>query len=193
MNRKVLIALGAILIVAAGALYYFKFRPASAQAQPDPAIQISIALGALERSESHRLTTDQIQKILPLLRVLRDTHPGDVEASRSLAQAIRAELTSDQLAEIERLRTEAQARRDQGSDQQPPPRRRNPGGPGPGFGPGPGGPTIIGPGPGGPGGPAGPGVGPGGATPQSRAEVRARARQALLSRLIRFLERRLQE
>ena len=173
MKRNVLLTVGVVLIVAAGALAYLRFRPGSAQAQPDPAVQIAVALGALERSDSFQLSPDQIRIILPLLRVLRDTNPDDVEASRALATAIRNALTPEQLAEIERLREQAQTRRENP--------RRAPGGGGPGFGPG-------APGQGGPG---GPGAGPGAANPQTRAELRTRARQALLSRLIRFLERRL--
>ncbi|HEV8354137.1 MAG TPA: hypothetical protein VGR24_08065 [bacterium] len=175
MKRKVLIAVIALVVIGVGALAYFKLRPrAAAQAQQDPALAIAIALTALERSESHQLTDEQIRTVLPLLRVLRDTDPNETEVSRALVASIRKVLTPEQLAALEEMRQEAQARRDQGGVPGPQRPRRGPGGPGVG-----------------PGGPGAPGLGPGAATPEARAAFRRQARQALLSRLIRRLENRL--
>ncbi|MGH2348853.1 MAG: hypothetical protein ACRDFT_05245 [bacterium] len=167
MNLRVLVAGIAVLVVALGAFAYVKLRPGSVQAQQDPALQIALALTALERSESHQLTEEQIKTVLPLLRVLRDTDPSNTEVSRALVVSIRKVLTPEQLAALEQMRQEAQARRDQdgGPGVQRP--RRGPGGPGL------------------------PGVGPGAADPQARNALRAQARQALLARLIRRLENRL--
>jgi len=174
MKRNTLILVVAVVVVAAGVFAYLKFRPrATAQAQQDPALAIALALTALERSESHQLTDQQVRTILPLLRVLRDTDPNEIEVSRALAASIRQALSPEQLAAIEEMRRVAQARRDQGGAQGSQGPRRGPGAPG--FGPG---------------GPGAPGIGPGGATPEARAAFRRQARQALLARLIRRLERR---
>jgi hypothetical protein len=181
MKRPLLIA-GLILVVAAGGvLAYAQFRPRPMQpARGDPGIAAAVAVGALLRSEAHRLTAAQITAVLPLLRVVRDTDPNDVEASRALADEIMRIFTPEQRAELTRLREQAQARRAE---------RR-----GPGSGPGqrrPG--SRLGPGgPGSPGGPGGPGFAPEvpglqggpGAGMGSRAEFRRR----LLDRLIRRLE-----
>jgi hypothetical protein len=171
LNRKALVAVIIVVVVAVGAFAYFKLRPrATAQGQQDPALQVALALTALERSESHQLSDDQIRTVLPLLRVLRDTNPDNADVTRALVTSIRKVLTPEQLAALEQMRVEAQARRDQdgGPGLQRP--RRGPGGPGQGLAPG----------------------GPGGApNPQTRAAFRAQARQAILSRLILRLENRL--
>lgn len=168
MKRSLIIA-GLVLVVAAGGvLAYAEFRPRPAPARGDPAIAVAVAVGALVRSETRRLSGAQVATVLPLLRVLRDTDPNDVEASRALAEEITRVFTAEQRAELARLREEAQVRREERQAQGGAPgsgRRRT----GPGFGPG---------GAGGPGGPGGaPGV-------RSRAELRRR----LLDRLIRRLE-----
>ena len=165
MKRALIIA-GLILVLAAGGvLAYTRFKSPPAPARGDPAIAVGVALGALLRSETHRLTGEQIAAVLPLLRVLRDTDPNDVEASRALAEEITRVFTSEQRAELARLREQARARR----------RERQAQGGGPGAGGRRSGPGFA---PGGPGGPeAAPGV-------RSRAELRRR----LLDRLIRRLE-----
>ncbi len=178
MKRNVIIGIVVLVVAAAGAFVYFRQRARStAQAQQDPALQIALALTALERSGTYALTTDQIKSVLPLLRVLRDTDPNDAEASRALAESIRKILTPEQTAALTQMRQEAQSRRQQGGGQGFQGPRRGPGGPGVG-----------------PGGPGGPGFGPGGPAGQNaqgRAAFRAQARQILLGRLIRHLESRL--
>ncbi len=164
--KRIVIAIVGVAVIAAGVFAYLRFRPSSsAQAQPDPALQIAVALSALERSDQP-LAVEQIKAVLPLLKVLRDTDPNDVEVSRALADSIRKILTPEQLAAIERMRQEAQARRQQGGQGTQGPRRGTGGPGGPGFGPGPGG-------------------------AQERAAFRAQARQFILTRLIRRLENRL--
>ena len=113
--KRVLIVAGLILVLAAGGvLTYVRFRPAPAvPARGDPAIAVAVAVGALLRSETHRLTGDQIAAVLPLLRVLRDTDPNDVEPSRALAAEITRVFTAEQQAELARLREEARARREE--------------------------------------------------------------------------------
>ncbi|HEY3249086.1 MAG TPA: hypothetical protein VGK88_12465 [bacterium] len=163
MKRGVVIGIIAMVVAAAGVLAYVKLRPGQAvQGQQDPALQIAVALAALERSDT-ALTVEQITVVLPLLKVLRDTDPNDTEASKALADSIRKVLTSEQLATIDRMRQEAQARRQQGGQGFQGPRR----------------------------GPGGPGFAPGGTGAQGRASFRAQARQVLLTRLIRRLESRL--
>src|SRR3972149_5356280 len=112
--RRVLIVVGFILVFAAGGiLAYARFRPRPAPARADPAIAAAGAVGALLRSEIHRLSGEQIAAVLPFLRVLRDTDPNDAEASRALAEEITRVFTSEQRAELARLREEARARREE--------------------------------------------------------------------------------
>ena len=109
--KRVLIVAGLILVVAAGVLTYAQFRPRPAPARGDPAVAVAVAVGALLRSEAHRLSGEQVAAVLPLLRVLRDTDPNDLEASRALAEEITRTFTAEQRAELARLREEARARR----------------------------------------------------------------------------------
>ena len=156
--KRVLIVAGLILVFAAGVLTYAQFRPRPAPARGDPAVAVAVAVGALLRSEAHRLSGEQVAAVLPLLRVLRDTDPNDLEASRALAEEITRTFTAEQRAELARLREEARTRREERQGQ-----GGRPAAPGPGVGPGGAG--------------APPGV-------RSRAELRRR----LLDRLIRRLE-----
>lgn len=107
--RWVLAGAAAILIAIAGISIYGRMTPAPVAARGDPAVLVATALAALERSDDP-LTDEQRDAVLPLLRVLRDVDPAEVEPSRALAQAIMDALSSDQRAEIERLREEARAR-----------------------------------------------------------------------------------
>ncbi len=107
---RVLIAAGVILIGIAGVIIYGRITPRPVAPRPDPAVLVATALTALERSDAYRLSETQVAAILPLLRVLRDTDPAEVEPSRALAQEIIGMLSGDQRAEIERLRVEAQRR-----------------------------------------------------------------------------------
>jgi hypothetical protein len=112
MKRSLIVAGLVLLVAAGGVLAYAEFRPRPVQpARGDPAIAAAVSVGALLRSETHRLSAEQIAAVLPLLRVLRDTDPNDVEASRALADEIMRTFTTEQRAELTRLREEAQARR----------------------------------------------------------------------------------
>lgn len=166
MKRSFVIAVVVVAIIAAGAYAYTQFQPGPVQAQRgDPAIAIATTIRVLERSEQYRLTQEQVKEILPLLKVLRDTDPNDAEASRALAEQVRATFTPAQRAEIERVRDEARRQR-QSTD----PERSGPGRPGAGRGFGP------------------PGGSQGGS---DRGFSRAEFRQRMLSRLIERLESRL--
>lgn len=124
----------------------------------DPALRVAAAVLALGRGGEEPLSVEQARKILPLMKVLRDTSPEDRAASQALADEVLAILTPAQRAALERLREQAQDRAGQ---------RGQPGGP-PGSGPG------------------DPGAGQGGAPPDPsrRAEFRRRA----IDRAIRLLE-----
>jgi hypothetical protein len=163
MKRPVLISSVVLVLAVGGVLAYRQFagRPAQPQ-RGDPALATVTAIRFLQRSE-HPLTPEQIKAVLPLMKVLRDTDPNDVEASRSLAEQIRVVFTPEQNAELEQAREEALQRRRSGEG-----RRRGADRPrgARGFGP-----------PGGGGGPGG----------FNRAEFR----QRMLSRLIQQLESQL--
>lgn len=171
LKRPLVIAGILLLLAAGGVVAYTRLRPQPATARGDPALTVALAINTLERSGTYRLTDEQVAAVLPLLRVLRDADPNDVEASRALAQEIMRQLTPEQRAGLERIRETARQRRQEQGGQGP----RARGGPGAGgFRPG---------GPGGPGG-VGPGGGPGPVGGRSRAEIRRR----VLGRLIEVLE-----
>jgi len=86
----------------------------------DPALRVALAIVALERSQEHRLTREQAGKILPLLKVLRDTRAEDREVAEAIADQVQGVLTPEQRAALQKLREEARER------------VRRPGGPGPG-------------------------------------------------------------
>lgn len=115
-----LVIAGVILVLAAaGILAYSRPTPNPVAARADPAVMVANAVGVLMRSETHALTGEQIASILPLLRVLRDTDPNDMEVSRALAREISSMLTPEQRAEVERMREEARQRREaQGGQEQ---------------------------------------------------------------------------
>jgi hypothetical protein len=98
MRRTSIIAGTILLILVVGGLAaYLRFRPSplTETQQGDPALMLAIALGALERSPDAtvRLRPEQVKRMLPYLRVLRDTGPSDVEASRALVDQVRSLLT----------------------------------------------------------------------------------------------------
>ena len=164
MKRPVIVAAIILVLAVGGVLAYRQFRGRPVQGQRgDPAIAAASAIRVLERS-GHPLTTEQVQTVLPMMKVLRDTDPNDVEASRALAEQIRVVFTREQHAELEQAREEALQRRQSregrgpGTDRQRGPR---------GFGP--------------------PSRGQGGPGGFNRAEFR----QRILSRLIQQLESRL--
>lgn len=138
---KLLIVLGVIAVGMAGIFSYLRFRPQPAAARVDPAVMVASALSVLERSEEHGLTDEQVEDVLPLLRVLRDLDPAEAEPARVLARSIMEVLTPEQRAEIERRRARAQARREPGGG---PPSRAQRVGPGPSGPQAPGGVRVRG-------------------------------------------------
>ncbi|MGH2371882.1 MAG: hypothetical protein ACRDIC_00165, partial [bacterium] len=114
---------------------------------------------------------EQIVKILPFLRALKDVPPSDGEAAAVIARAIREVFTPEQQAALEEARRRFQERVRAGGG---PPGAGLGGGGGDGEGGG------LGPGRGGPGGGQGP------ISDEQRAQFRTRA----FERMIRSLERR---
>jgi len=164
VKRTAIIAIVVVTLAIGGVLAYRQFRGRPVQAQRgDPAVAAATAVRVLERSE-HPLTAEQVKTVLPMMRVLRDTDPNDVEASRALAEQIRVVFTPEQHAELAQAREEAFQRRQSREGRRPGADRR---GGAPGFGP--------------------PGRGQGGPGGFNRAEFR----QRMLSRLIQQLESRL--
>lgn len=111
MKRPLVIISGILIVLVAGLIVYVHpwARPASQQA--DPAIVIAFSVGVLERDPSIQLSADQVKRMLPYLRVLRDTDPSDLEASRALADEIRTILTPAQREALGRLRERIRGQR----------------------------------------------------------------------------------
>ncbi|HXF81468.1 MAG TPA: hypothetical protein VNN19_01750 [bacterium] len=104
-------ALGLVLAGMLGVAGYLRPRPQPIAARADPVAGVLAAVVLLERTPEHRLSGEQLQTVLPLLRVLRDLDPSDVEPARALARAIMDTLTPAQREVIQRARQEARAGR----------------------------------------------------------------------------------
>jgi hypothetical protein len=160
-----------VLIVAAGAgIYRARAKPeAQPQRARDPGVAVLLAIRTLERTPDTRLTPEQIARIVPFVKALKDMPASDTDAAAVIARAVRDAFTPEQQAALEEARTRVQERlRGQGA-----PRSASSGGEG---GP-PGGAAIAGPG----------GAGPAAFTDEQRAQMRARS----FERMIRYLERRM--
>ncbi|MGH2376291.1 MAG: hypothetical protein ACRDIC_22870 [bacterium] len=171
-KRWIWIAVAAAAIVlAGGGLYLTRGRPtARPERQRDPGLAIVLSIRTLERTPETRLSKEQIVKILPFLRALKDVPPSDGEAAAVIARAIREVFTPEQQAALEEARRRFQERVRAGG-----------GPPGAGFGGGDGEGGGLGAGRGG-----GLGGGQGPISDEQRAQFRTRA----FERMIRSLERR---
>ncbi|MDR7537802.1 MAG: hypothetical protein QN183_15795 [Armatimonadota bacterium] len=161
------IGVALVVVVLVGGAYYTRAKPqAPPQRAADPGLAVILALRTLERDPSTRLTKEQIERILPFVKALKDIPPSDAEAAAVIARAVRDLLTPAQRAALEearrRFRQRAQA-------------------PGARAGRAPGADGEEG------GGPPG-GGGPLALSDDERAQMRMRAFQ----RMIRYLERRMQ-
>ncbi len=181
-NRWIWIGVAAAAIVLAGGAFYLtRSRPAARPERArDPGLAIVLSIRTLERTPETRLTKEQIAKILPFVRALKDVPPSDAEAAAVIARGIRETFTPEQQAALEEARRRFQERARGGAQA---------GGPG-GGGP-PGGGVGSGGGDGEGGGLSGgrvrgPGGGPGAISDEQRAQFRTRA----FERMIRYLERR---
>jgi hypothetical protein len=162
--------IAAAVVLAAGGVYYTRGQPVAEPPRPrDPGLTVLFAIRTVERTDETRLSKEQIAKILPFVKALKDV-PASDDAGVIIARAIRDTFTVEQKAVLETARQQFQSRGRQ------PQQRAAPGGVGGGEGEGPGA------------GPAGAG-GPGGAggSDEQRAQVRARA----FERMILYLERRM--
>jgi hypothetical protein len=160
----------AAVVLAAGGAYYTRGQPAGGPVRSrDPGLAVLFAIRTIERSDDTRLSREQIARILPFVKALKDVPPAD-EAGAIIARAITDAFTPAQQAALEEARRQFQSRGRQ-------PQGALPGGMGGGDGAGPVGGAPSG------GGPAGPGI-----TDEQRAQFRTRA----FERMIRYLERRMQ-
>jgi len=158
-----------VVVLAVGGVYYTRGQQGAATPQRprDPGLTVLFAIRTLERTDETRLSKEQIVRVLPFVKALKDVPVAD-DAGAIIARAIRDTFTPEQKAALETARQQFQSRA-----QQPQ------GGPPGGVGGGEGGPTA---------GPAGAGSAPGsGVSDEQRAQFRARA----FERMIRYLERRI--
>lgn len=180
-RRWMWVGIATILIVLiGGGVYYTRSRPvAQPQRTRDPGFLVVLSIRTLERTPETRLTKEQIAKILPFVKALKDVLPSDAEAAAIIAQAVRDTFTPEQQAALEEARKRFQERmRGQGAQAG--------GGFGGGGGEG-GGDVPAGGGGAGVGRFPGAGGGPGGGlSDEQRAQLRSRA----FERMIRYLERR---
>lgn len=172
-RRWMWMSLAALLIVVVGGgVYYARRTPAAQPAQRprDPGLAVILAIRTLERTPETRLSKEQVARILPFVKALKDVPPSDAEAAVVIARAVRDTFTPEQRAALEEARRRFLER------------QRAQGGP---AGAAPGGDAAggedIGP-------PRGLGAlgGPGAISDEQRAQFRTRA----FERMIRYLERR---
>ncbi|MGQ0550081.1 MAG: hypothetical protein ACT4PY_10495 [Armatimonadota bacterium] len=167
-------AAAAVIVLAGGGLYLTRSRPAArSERQRDPALAIVLSIRTLERTPETRLSKEQIAKILPFIRALKDVPPTDTEAATVIARAVREVFTPEQQTALEEARRRFQERVRAGGG----------GPPGGGFGGGGGEGEGGGPAP-------GSGRGPGGGRGEISDEQRAQFRTRAFERMIRYLERR---
>ncbi len=105
--KRTWVAPGIILVALAlaGAVYFW-LLPTLAPQQSDLAIALAASLRALDRYPELALTPEQVKRIVPLLRVLRDTDPGDLGVTRALVEEIHNLLTPEQRAVSARIQEE---------------------------------------------------------------------------------------
>jgi len=157
--------IAAVVVLAAGGVYYTRGQPVAEPPRPrDPGLTVLFAIRTVERADGTRLSKEQIAKILPFVKALKDVPTSD-DAGVIIARAIRDTFTAEQKAALEAARQQFQAR---GRQQQ---QGAAAGGVGEGG-------PVAGPA----GGPAGAGI-----SDEQRAQFRARA----FERMIRYLERRM--
>ncbi len=166
----ILVAAAVVAVAWAGVYYYARSRPAAQPQRPrDPGFLVILSIRTLEREPETRLSREQIARVLPFIKALKDVPLSDTEAAMAIVRAVREVFTPEQRAALEEARKRFQEQaRAQGI----------PGGQGAGGGAGPGGGAV-----GGPGG-AGGGVG-------LTDEERAQRRLQTFERMIRYLERRM--
>lgn len=159
-----------VAMVGGGFYYYARSRPAVQTQRPrDPGFLVVLAIRTLEREPETRLSREQIAKVLPLIKALKDVPLSDTEAAVAIAGAIRQVFTPKQRTALEEARQRFQERARAGGI---------PGGPGAGVRGPLGGGAVGGPG------------GAGGGTGLTDEERAARRRQ-MFERMIRYLERRM--
>jgi uncharacterized membrane protein YgcG len=166
----------AVFVLAGAGFYYARGRPGAEAPTPrqrDPGIAVLFALRTLDREPATRLTGEQIAKILPFVKALKDVPTSDAAAATAIARAVRDVFTPAQVAALEEARRRFQDRQREGG-----------GASGVGGG--------VGGGEGGGVGAAGSGAAPGGQrTGQISDEQRNEFRRRAFERMIRSLERRM--
>lgn len=169
-SRWTSVGIAALLIVLVGGGVYYTRNQTAAQPQRarDPGFGVILAIRTLERSPETQLSKEQIARILPFVKALKDIPTTDAEATAVIAKTVTDTFTPAQKAALEEARTRfLERQRSAGAQAGGPPGAS-------GEGAGVGGP---------PGASAGPGAGP---TDKQRAQFRMRT----FERMIRYLERR---
>lgn len=164
------VTVAVVVMVGAGVYYYARSRPAAQPQRPrDPGLMVILSIRTLDRDPETRLTREQIARVLPFIKALKDVPVSDADAAMAIAGAVRGVFTPRQRAALEEARKRLVER------------VRSQGVPGVTGGQGAGGAGF------------GAGLGQGGAgagegiTDEERAQRRART----FERMIRYLERRM--
>ncbi len=94
-----------LIVVAAGGFYVIRGRRAAPVTRAvDPGLAVAVAVRVLERNPTTRLSPEQVAKVLPLLKALKDVPPTDAEAAAAIARAVRDTFTPAQVAALEEAR-----------------------------------------------------------------------------------------
>lgn len=116
-QRGIWIALAAAAIVLAGGGIYLTRTRSTAQPerQRDPGMAVLASIRALEATPEGRLSSEQVNKILPFIKALKDVPQSDAEAAAVIAEAVRQTFTPAQQAALEESRRRLQERRRAGA------------------------------------------------------------------------------
>jgi hypothetical protein len=185
VNKRlwVLVAV-AVAVLAGGGYYYSQMSRGAGVAQQAPrtrdvGLGVLLAIRTLEREPETQLSREQVGKVLPFVKALKDVPASDADAAGAIARSIRDVFTPKQQAALEAAR--------RGSQQGGSSAGRGDTGPGEGAGDGAG--DGAGPRRGGGGRSANRARGgPGGVSEEQRNEFRTRS----FDRMIRYLERRME-
>ncbi len=181
-SRWMWVGIAAIVIVLVGGGVYYsrsQFTPQPQRAR-DPGFGLILSIRTLEGEPETQLSKEQIAKVMPFVKALKDIPTSDAQAITVIVRAVTDTFTPAQKAALEEAQKRFQERqRSQGAQAGGPPGAGSP----PGAGGAPGSGEGVGPG-----GPSGARAGSGAAlSDEQRAQLRTRT----FERMIRYLERRM--
>jgi hypothetical protein len=95
-----------------GGFYYNRSQTAAGTRRlSDPGLAVLLSIRTLEADPATRLSREQIARVLPFIKALKDVPLSDAEAARAIAGAVTGVFTPAQSAAIQDARKRFQAQR----------------------------------------------------------------------------------